>query len=54
VAREDALPVGSAGRTRPRETFAYVVVWARETIRYVAAYGAVDEGRIAARRLAEV
>jgi SnoaL-like protein len=54
VAREDALPVGSAGRARLHEAFAYVVVWAGDMIKYVAAYGDVDEGRIAAERLAEV
>jgi hypothetical protein len=54
VAREDALPVGSAGRAGLPEAFAYVVVWAGETIKYVAAYGDVEEGRIAAERVAEV
>lgn len=52
IAREDALPVGSAGRARLRESFAYVVVWVEDAIKQVAAYGDVDEGRVAAERLA--
>jgi ketosteroid isomerase-like protein len=53
VARSDALPVGSAGRTRLRELFAYVVVWVGGVITRVTAYGDVDEGRAAAKRVAE-
>jgi ketosteroid isomerase-like protein len=53
VAREDALPVGGAGRVRLRELFAYVVLWVDGTIARVTAFGDVDEGRAAAERLAE-
>jgi ketosteroid isomerase-like protein len=53
LARSDALPVGSAGGTRLREAFAYVVVWVDGAITRVTAYGDVDEGRDAAKRVAE-
>jgi ketosteroid isomerase-like protein len=53
VARSDGLPVGSAGHTRLRELFAYVVVWIGGEITRVTAYGDVDEARTAAKRVAE-
>jgi ketosteroid isomerase-like protein len=53
VARSDGLPVGGAGRTRLRELFAYLVVWADSAITRVTVYGDVSEGRAAAKRLAE-
>jgi ketosteroid isomerase-like protein len=53
VARSDGLPVGGAGRTRLRELFAYVVVWVDGAIARVTAYGDVDEGRVAAKRVSE-
>jgi ketosteroid isomerase-like protein len=53
VARSDALPVGSAGHTRLRELFAYVVVWVGGEITRVTAYGDVDEGRAAAERVVD-
>jgi len=52
VARSDGLPVGSAGRTRLRELFAYVVLWVDGAITRVTAYGDVDEARTAAKRVA--
>jgi ketosteroid isomerase-like protein len=53
VAREDALPAGSAGRARLQEVFAYVVTWTDGAIVRVTAYGDIAEGRAAAERLAE-
>ena len=44
-------PTGSTGLVRTRE--AYLFVWVKNLIVRVTMYGDVDEGRVAAERLAE-
>jgi ketosteroid isomerase-like protein len=51
VVCQDARPAGSAGYVRARE--AYVFEWVEGMCARVMTYGAIDEGRAAAQRLAE-
>ena len=51
VIRQDARPAGSSGHVRTRE--AHVIEWVAGVIVRLTAYADIDEGRVAAERLAE-